>query len=251
MVTYMNINDFLPNTTKELLFNKSAKKFGDTAGDLAELALFPLNVANAYLAPRAEKFVKSIRYKAEKIPEKDRDRSKFGLALKAMEDSKYQLDDDDLRDMFEKIILKSLDKKYNQNLSPRFSSILMQLSPSDAKLLKKLSFNLALPVPTIFYGFNDGKDIYPISDHYIGINYSKDDVIQNESGLDTLKSLGIIQVKDNFEINEEHIQNFYQQMKYAVPPVKSLDGKFEQYLRIINGIIKFTSFGTSLVNIVI
>lgn len=93
----MDINDFLPNSTKELLFNKSAKKFGDAVGELAELALFPLNVANAYLAPRAEKFVKSIRCKAEEIPEEERDSSKFGLTLKAIEDAKYQLDDTDKR----------------------------------------------------------------------------------------------------------------------------------------------------------
>lgn len=247
----MDINDFLPNSTKELLFNKSAKKFGDAVGELAELALFPLNVANAYLAPRAEKFVKSIRCKAEEIPEEERDSSKFGLTLKAIEDAKYQLDDADLRDMFEKIILKSLDKKYNQNLSPRFSSILMQLSSSDANLLKELSFNPVLPVPTVLYGFDEGKNIYPILDHFIGINYSANHIVHNESGLNTLESLGLIQVKDNFEIQEDHIQNFYKQMKYSEYPVKSVDGKGERDLRIMNGIIKFTSFGKSLINIVI
>lgn len=154
--------------------------------------------------------------------------------------------------MFAKLIASSIDNRHNKNQSPRFSSILRQLSPSDAILLKKLSFNTELPIPTFIYTINTGaKNEYPIFDHYIGINYSKKDVIINEAGLDTLKALGIIELKDNFEIPEEHLQKFYKEIKCSDYPLKSENRNIEKDISIVNGIIKLTNFGRNFIKAII
>lgn len=247
-----DIYNQLPQSTKEKLLNPTAKNIGETLGGVSELLLSPINILTSWSNAYIRKFKQSIIDNVNKIPEENRDPSKLNLAMKTIEDSKYQIANDDLREMFAKLVAASIDKNKSKNLSPRFSTILSQLSPSDAKLLKDLSFNTELPIPTVIYTIDTGaKNYYPFLDHYIGINYSKDNIVQNEAGLDTLSSLGIIQIKDNFEISEEHIQSFYKEMKYAEYPIKSFDGKAERNIRIENGIIKFTEFGLNFLKAVI
>ncbi|RMC46573.1 DUF4393 domain-containing protein [Lactobacillus sp. ESL0230] len=244
--------NFLPQNTQELLMNPTAKNIGDTLGGISELLLSPFNIVTTWTNAHIRKFKQSIIDNVNKIPEENRDFSKLNLAMKTIEDSKYQISDDNLREMFAKLIAASVDKNQNQNLSPRFSNILSQLSPSDAKLLKQLSFNPPLPIPTVSYTLDMGSKIeYPIFEHRIGINYSKKDIIINEAGLDTLTSLGIVRLRDNFEIPEASIQKFYKEMKYAEYPMQSIDGRAERDMKIVNGIIQFTTFGETFINTVI
>ncbi|MGQ4223844.1 DUF4393 domain-containing protein [Enterococcus mundtii] len=72
------------------------------------------------------------------IPENERDNSKLGLTLKAMEDSQYQLNDNEIRDMFAKLIAKSMDKRFNTEIPPAFSDILKNLSSNEAFICKIL-----------------------------------------------------------------------------------------------------------------
>lgn len=231
-------------STKELLLNPTAKNIGETLGEVSKFMLWPLNFPVMWANKHIEKFKNAIIHNINKIPENCRDISKLNIAIKTIEDSKYQISDDNLRQMFAKLIAASVDKRNNQDISPKFSSILSQLCPSDAKLLKSLFFNPVLPIPTVSYALYEDKGyFYPVLDHFIGIKYSKENIIHDEAGLDTLTSLGIIQIKDNFEISEKHIQKFYQEMKYSDYPIKPLDKNRERDIKIINGIIEFTSLG--------
>ena len=241
--------NFLPQSTQELLINPTAKNIGDTLGEVSKFLLWPVNFGTSWANAHIEKFKQSIIFNVNKIPEENRDPSKINLAIKTIEDSKYQINDDNLREMFAKLVAASVDKRNNQDLSPKFSSILSQLSPSDAKLLKSLFFNPKLPIPTVSYAvYQDKGYFYPVLDHFIGINYSKENIIHNEAGLDNLTSLGIIKIKDNFEISEVHHQKFYQEMKYSDYPIKAIDKNKESDIKIINGIIEFTSLGKNFMN---
>lgn len=243
---------YLPKSTKELILNPTAKNIGETLGGVSEFILSPINIFTTCTNTYIKKFKQSIIDKINKIPENERDPSKISLAMRTIEDSKYQIDDDNLREMFAKLIAASVDKNQNQNFSPRFSNILSQLSPSDAKLLKQLSFNPSLPIPTVSYTLDVGSKIeYPVFEHLIGINYSKKDIIRNEAGLDTLTSLGIVRLRDNFEIPEESIQKFYKEMKYAEYPMQSIDRRAERDMKIVNGLIQFTTFGKNFIDTVI
>lgn len=72
------------------------------------------------------------------IPENDRDDSKLGLTLKDMEDSQYQVTDKELRDMFARLIAKTMDKRINSDIPPAFSDILKNLSSNEAIICKIL-----------------------------------------------------------------------------------------------------------------
>ncbi|WP_294830129.1 DUF4393 domain-containing protein [uncultured Lactobacillus sp.] len=241
--------NFLPQSTQELLINPTAKNIGETLGGISETFLSSINILTTLANVHIRKFKQSIIDNVNKIPEEKRDPSKINLAIKTIEDSTYQINDDNLREMFAKLVAASVDKRNNQDLSPKFSSILSQLSSSDAKLLKSLFFNPKLPIPTVSYAVYEGKGyFYPILDHFIGINYSKENIIHNEAGLDNLTSLGIIKIKDNFEISEVHLQKFYQEMKHLDYPIKAIDKNKESDIKIINGIIEFTSLGKNFMN---
>lgn len=72
------------------------------------------------------------------IPDDQKDDSKLGLTLKVFEDSQYQLSNEVLRDMFARLIAKTMDKRFNSDIPPAFSDILKNLSPDEAYMCKIL-----------------------------------------------------------------------------------------------------------------
>lgn len=105
--------NFLPQSTQELLMNPTAKNIGNTLGGISETILSPINLGTTWANAHIRKFKQSIIDNVKKIPEENRDSSKINLAMKTIEDSKYQISDDNLREMFAKLIAASIDKRNN------------------------------------------------------------------------------------------------------------------------------------------
>ncbi|MFT0197732.1 Abi-alpha family protein [Candidatus Enterenecus avicola] len=82
-------------------------------------------------------------------PDQYRDNSKLGLTLKTIEDSQYQLSSDDLREMFARLIVKTMDSRFNTEIPPAFSDILKNLSIDEAALCKSI-FSLEHNVLPLF-----------------------------------------------------------------------------------------------------
>lgn len=73
---------FLPKSTLELLINTTITNIGETLEDVAELMLSPVNIFTTWTNTQIRKYKQSIIDKTNKIPEGDRDLSKFNLAIK-------------------------------------------------------------------------------------------------------------------------------------------------------------------------
>ena len=250
--------NFLPQSTQELLLNPTAKNIGDTLGDVSELILSPVSIVTTWANAHLRKFKQSIIDNVNKIPEENRDSSKINLAMKTIEDSKYQISDDNLREMFAKLVAASIDKRNNQVLSPRFSNVLSQFSPEDAKFLMQISSNnfKFLPIPTvIFFAQTDNGSGSKYGDHFIAPDKSTASWFQNELSLNNLVSLGIINQTDEEYLIHDTITSFYDSAE------KSIDFlAWSNILQASNlnlkpsikkGIIRFTTFGKKLTQIVI
>ena len=254
-----NPRTHLPQNTKKLLLNPTAKNIGDTLGDVSELILSPVSIATTWANAHIRKFKQSIIDNVNKIPEEKRDSSKINLAMKTIEDSKYQISDDNLRKMFAKLIAASIDKRKNQGLSPRFSNVLSQFSPEDAEFLMKISANNPDfdPIPTVIFfakkadlsGYNQGQ-------HFIAPNNSTASWFQNELSLDSLVSFGIIDQSDIGFLTHEIYQSFYASaekttefLKWSSEFMNSSEPGIEPTIK--KGRIKFTTFGKKLIQIVI
>ena len=249
----------LPQSTTEKLLNPTAKNIGDTLGEVSEVLLSPLSIATTWANAHIRKFKQSIIDNVNKIPVENRDPSKEILAMKIIEDSTYQINDDNLREMFAKLVAASIDKRNNQGLSPRFSNVLSQFSPKDAKFLMKISTNNSNldPMPTVIFfaemvDFSGSKH----GNHFIAPNNSTASWFQNELSLDSLVSFGIIDQSDEEFLTNEIYQSFYDSaekttefLKWSSEFMNSSKPGFEPTIR--KGLIKFTTFGKKLTQIVI
>lgn len=249
----------LPQNTKKLLLNPTAKNIGDTLGDVSELILSPVNIATTWANAHIRKFKQSIIDNVNKIPEENRDSSKINLAMKTIEDSKYQIDDDNLKEMFAKLIAASVDKRNNQGLSPRFSNVLSQFSPEDAKLLMQISTNNFdfIRIPTVIFTAkgNNGSGSSEYGDHFIAPDRSTASWFQNELSLNNLVSLGIINQNDEQYLSNDRNKSFYDSVEKS-PEFLSWSNSnalsaigFKPAIK--KGFIEFTTFGKKLTQIVI
>ena len=141
--------DGIPETTKESVLNPSAELIGQALSGVLHYVLDPFVRKNIVKDHELKIFAKEINEKTKVISQEDRDDSRIGLALKAMEDSKYQLNSQELREMFSNLIAASVNRRVNDNVEPSFSSILKDFSTSDAVLLKKLSIEPHIPAVSI------------------------------------------------------------------------------------------------------
>ena len=253
-----NSLNFLPKNTQELLLNPTAKNIGNTLGDASELILSPVNIATTWANAHIRKFKQSIIDNVNKIPEEKRDSSKINLAMKTIEDSKYQISDDNLRKMFAKLIAASIDKRKNQGLSPRFSNVLSQFSPEDARFLMQISTNDLgfVSIPTvIFFIQKDDRSGHEDGDHFIAPDRSTASWFQNELSLNNLVSLGIINQTDEEFLTHDTGKSFYDSAKKSPEflswsnLIKSSEPRLNPIIK--KGLIDFTTFGKKLTQIVI
>lgn len=249
---------YLPKSTQELLLNPTAKNIGDTLGDVSELILSPVSIVTTWANAHVKKFKQSIIDNVNKIPEENRDPSKINLAMKTIEDSKYQISDDNLRKMFAKLIAASIDRRNNYGLSPRFSNVLSQFSPEDAEFLIQISANNPDfdSIPTVIFitmrnngnGAEDG-------DHFIAPDRSTASWFQNELSLNNLVSLGIINQSDDDYLTHYTCKSFYDSAEKSPEFLSwrnSHDFLNSRYKPAIEkGLIRFTAFGKKLIQIVI
>lgn len=251
-----NPRTHLPQNTKKLLLNPTAKKIGDTLGDVSELILSPVSIATTWANAHIRKFKQSIIDNVNKIPVENRDLSKASLAMKTIEDSKYQISDDNLREMFAKLVAASIDKRNNQVLSPRFSNVLSQFSPEDAKFLMQISSNnfKFIPIPTVRLSALQDGSRSEYGDHFIAPDRSTASWFQNELSLNNLVSLGIINQTDEQYISNDTGMSFYDSAEKSpefLSWTNSINSSAPEYKpTITKGRIEFTTFGKKLSQIV-
>lgn len=250
--------NFLPQSTQELLMNPTAKNIGNTLGGISETILSPINLGTTWANAHIRKFKQSIIDNVKKIPEENRDSSKINLAMKTIEDSKYQISDDNLREMFAKLIAASIDKRNNQGLSPRFSNVLSQFSPEDAEFLMQISANNLYfdSIPTvIFFAQQDNGSGLKNGDHFIAPDKSTVSWFQNELSLNNLVSLGIINQSDEQYLSSDIYTSFYDSVEKSINflswSIILKASKSNLKPTIKKGIIEFTPFGKKLIQIVI
>lgn len=251
-----NSLNLLPKSTQELLLNPTAKNIGEAIGNVAELILSPVNVFTTWTNTHIRKYKQSIIDNINKIPEGDRDLSKFNLAMKAIDDSKFQITDDNLREMFAKLIAASIDKRNNQGLSPRFSNVLSQFSPEDARFLMQISTNKSYFIPTVIF-FNQKKNGTGHKEgyHFIAPNYSTASWFQDELSLNNQVSLGIINQNDEQYLVSDISKSFYDSSEKSNEFLSWSNSVRSSFINITptiaKGYIEFTTFGKKLIQIVI
>ena len=130
------IADAVQNVTQPLSIS-----VGDTFKDLWFLTFggisFNAEKRKIKYATELEKYKIETEKKIFAIPEPDLKDPDIQIAGQALEKSKYCIEHEDLRSMFSSLVASSMMRSKEEIIHPSFSEIITQISPEDARALKR------------------------------------------------------------------------------------------------------------------
>lgn len=247
---------------KELIVNTlgpATKSIGEGLEGIVNYVMGPLRRLNVTSEKSYQDFVNKLNTKTESIPDENRDTSKFGLALKTMEDSRYQIEEEDMREYFANLLAGLIDNRKNSNASPRFSTILSELTTADADLLSKISLKSVQPTASLRIQKRNGNGITFVNDLILF------DPLEPDSAnpiIETLQSYGLIEIRPqvgltdekNIEIyNQFESSHFYKSMTESIKEYYKADPFFKDSefdIKCIRGSIKITTLGQQFCSMV-
>jgi hypothetical protein len=204
----------LPEKTTDALLTPGATSIGSAFKDIIEAlghkTLGPLRKFNLVKAKELKDFENQLNTKINDIPEENRDDSKIGITFKALEDSKYQLNEDIMREAFSNLISNSLDSRTNSRISPKYSDILANMSSNEAKLFQTIYQNNfgRTPVITIDAEKIDGGTSRRIRDYILILNDKS--LLQFEQlSLSLLEASNLINITENQSWAAPHFISLY------------------------------------------
>ncbi|MCT3039398.1 DUF4393 domain-containing protein [Leuconostoc mesenteroides] len=241
------LSDFVPESTKEELLNPPAHAVGQGFGGLLYWILHPLIKLGIRSQAEVEAYQKSFEEKANNIDVENYDPSKIGLAYSTLQSSADRLDNDLLRDMFAQLLTNTLDKTKNTTISPKFKSVLANMSNDEAILLNYLASNRYYQTgfPYLnFYQKNDAGGNVNTATDIIGI--SNGEYIQKHSEISELEIDGIIKTSTEQWFNSGELSEQYDLIKIAVNQIPEFSKD-----EVSKGILMFTDFGQRLVTAIL
>lgn len=248
----------IPDETTNAALKPTAEALGSAAGTIFtagfNLILTPLRKYNIRKEQELTDYANRIKNHITNIPVEDRDNSKVDLVLKAVDDSKFRLDDPTMREAFARLIANALNAKHNQNFYPAYSNILSNMSPEEALILKKIYKNTGSRVPTIT---PVSKDMNNLTSHKLSSRaylFDSEFEISDQVNIkiDLLIHSGLIQVKEDAWLSEAHYAKEYKKFK-DVAKLSSLVEliKPKEKLDFVQGYVSFTSFGSSFTKFIV
>lgn len=137
------------DTVKEAL-KPAAKGIGTLLGDLLSMATngihFKAEKARIQQEHDLEVFKAGLTKKLEEKPEDCLIEPHLQVVGQAMDSAKYCLNEEEIRKMFENLIVNAADKRYQSQVHPSFPTIIAQMSPLDAENLALLRSRDAYPI---------------------------------------------------------------------------------------------------------
>ncbi|GAB6673058.1 Abi-alpha family protein [Streptococcus uberis] len=126
--------------TGDALLEKPSKSLGRAFSDVTEgifhLIFDGLRRKNIVKDIELEAFEKATRKKILETPEEFRTNENINIAIKVLDDSKYQLNSDEMIELFSSLFSACFDSR--KTVKPFYSSLLKEMSPEEARLLKYL-----------------------------------------------------------------------------------------------------------------
>lgn len=243
----------IPDETTNAALKPTAKSLGNAAGTLFDagfnLILTPLRKYNIRKEQELTDYADKINNHLSTIPEQNRDSSKMNLVLKAVDDSKYRLDEEEMREAFARLIAKGMDNRANTSFYPAYSDILSNMSVEEAAVLQKIYTNLGSSIPTDAPVATDNKT--SSTRHFAPKAYIFDDAYTgNESynvAIDLLLHSGLIKVHEDAQLTHEHYAKQYEIFEKQTKSSASILSNIQpnEHLDFNKGYITLSDFGKS------
>lgn len=197
-------------------------------------------------------FTERMTQKIKQIPNEYRDSSKYSLVLETLQNSVYQLNEEELRELFANLVASLTDRQKNEDITPRYVYILSQLGLKDALLLEEL---VTQDDNKLYYvreaNVTDGKIVS--STKKVLYLYQTGKILEDiDSSMNVLESLGIIKftgfVEEGLD-DENSDAEMRKNLKLHLFDANELDANSN--LELLNSKAIITSFGRAFLNCVV
>lgn len=236
---------FLPQSTIEYLLNPTAETIGQSLDGIATALCWPLLKLRIIQKNKLKQFAEEIRNKNDQIPVENRDSSKIGLAIKAIEEARYQLNEDDVRQMYVNLISSTVDNRKNNLVNPRLATVVTQFGPDEAKFLKLLYQQDGQQLPYGQLRLDLGNSFGYTFPTKIAIDSNSKIVNSFNSSLDILVSLGITNDKQSNRLAQS--DDKYTTIEKILRATINKPAEYEDNTcNLVNSYIDLTNFGYDL-----
>lgn len=246
----MNLPDSVDNAIKNAT-GKPTQNIGNTLADLWYIVFGGIS----YKAEQKkikydfllEQYREELTTSVSNIPPEKRIEPSIQVTAQALDNSKYCIEEEKLREMFVSLIRNSMNSDFAEQVHPSFAEIIKQMSVLDAKIIRLFKNKIAFPVCQYCLHFSDDEfRSTPIPEH-IFLELSDVDFTLCSQSLSSLARLGIISIAYGSAVTEPNAYDkflqhpFYEQIKNEIPVEITLK----------KGSIMLTPLGRSFVNVCI
>lgn len=156
-----------------------------------------------------EEFKEKLYSDVEQIPNDNFVPPKESIIGPALEASKYYFEETEIRDMFEKLIVNSMDNRKSSKVLPCFTEIIKQLTPLDAQNL--VLFDKPVTLPIAEYRIKNEDKSYNIIHTNVFLENSQCQNLDLQSiSLSSLRRVGLIEVHFDSHLTQKHIYDKFE-----------------------------------------
>lgn len=192
--------ELIPKELITNIFGPASKSIGEGLGGIANYVMGPLRRLNITSEKSFQDFVDKINTNTDEIPPENRDISKLGLALKTMEDARYQLENEEMREYFANLLAGLVDNRKNSQSSPRFSMILSELTTKEARLLSEFYNLKGIPTESLRVQKSNGDGVDLIENLLL---IDENNYVDENLAIKTLQSYGLIDIAPSVLLKDE------------------------------------------------
>ena len=139
-----------------------------------------------------EEYRKELAESIAQIPEEKRIEPSIQTTAQALENSKYCLEEKELRQMFTSLISNSMNADFQKDIHPSFAEILKQMSPLDAAVIKIFKNSSASGFPLCRYQKSQNKGHVTLLEN-VFLHYQTLDLAESSLAISSLVRLGLIE----------------------------------------------------------
>ena len=192
-------------------------------------------------------FQQQLESSINQIPSDKKVEPSIQTTAQALENSKYCIDQETLREMFVALISNSMNSDYQNNIHPSFAEILKQMSILDAKIIRLFKDKNVFPVCQYCLHFSDNAlHNTPIPEH-IFLDFPDADIMRCSQSLSSLLRLGLISISYLSTVTEPNAYDKFSQH----PFYEDIKQNFPFKVSISKGAVILTPLGRSFVEVCI
>lgn len=246
------LNADLPSSVDNAVKNLTdgpTKSIGTTLTDLWDLVLGDISYLSEkkriQRTHKLELFRKCLDDSINQIPPEKLVEPSVQVTAQALENSKYCIDEDELREMFTALISNSMNSDFSKDVHPSYAEILKQMSPLDAAIIKDFKNSPTNGYPLCQYKLLEDMGYKLLLDN-VFLHYPNTYLPSNSLSISSLSRLGLLDVSYNDCILNKSLYVPFKEH----PWFKLLQKQFpDKTVEIQKGLVRLSPLGRSFVNV--